>query len=142
LQTFLSSCHNLTGLPAKIGNLITEIPPRFGRLKSLAVNPSNFLVELDKKLSEEYADILEQEEELWSMKARLNWKVQGDCNTSFFHVSTLVRRKSNKIFRLKNAVGEWLDSEALMKEHILNSFKDLYCSQHSSSIPSLEGRVS
>lgn len=35
---------------------------------------------------------MQQEEEFWALKSRLNWAAHGDRNTSFFHVSTLVRR--------------------------------------------------
>ena len=37
--------------------------------------------------------------------------VQGDRNTTFYHVPTLVRRNRNWITAIKNSVGEWLNSE-------------------------------
>uniref|UniRef100_A0A2N9IFC0 CCHC-type domain-containing protein n=1 Tax=Fagus sylvatica TaxID=28930 RepID=A0A2N9IFC0_FAGSY len=42
------------------------------------------------------------EEEFWSVKSRYNWLIQGDRNTAFFHSSTLVRRKRNRILSIKD----------------------------------------
>ena len=76
-----------------------------GIQKALANNPSRFLIRLDKQLSEEYWEVNQQEEEFWSVKSRYNWLIQGDRNTAFFHTSTLIRRKRNKISCLKDRLG-------------------------------------
>ena len=68
-----------------------------GTQKALANNPIVFLLRLEKQLIEEYALIMLQEEEFWAFKSRLNAATYGDRNTSFFHVSTVVRRHRNKI---------------------------------------------
>jgi hypothetical protein len=34
--------------------------------------------------------------------------VEGDRNTSFFHTSTIVCRKFNKISRIRTSLGEWV----------------------------------
>ena len=49
------------------------------------------------------SNILNQEEELWALKSRINWMIQGDQNMSFYHVSTLIRRKHNKTLNLKDS---------------------------------------
>ena len=72
--------------------------------------------------------ILSQEEELWALKSRVNWMIQGDWNTAFYHVSTLVRRKRNQILAIKNAVGEWIYEDNGVKEHIRAGFKDIFTS--------------
>ena len=40
-------------------------------------------------------------------RSREEWIAYGDINTKFYHASTLVRRKRNRIERLKNNEGEW-----------------------------------
>ena len=70
--------------------------------------------------------ILSQEEELWALKFRVNWMIQGDRNTAFYHVSTLVRRKRNRIVAMKNAAGEWMSEESQIKEFIRRGFEDVY----------------
>ena len=66
----------------------------------------------------EYSLILMQEEEFWALKSRLNAASFGDRNTSFFHISTVVRRYRNKIRCIKNVVGNWLTEDIVVKEHI------------------------
>ena len=52
--------------------------------------------------------------------------VQGDRNTAFYHVSTLVRRNRNRITAIKNSVGEWLNSEEEVMAFIQRGFCDIY----------------
>ncbi|CAN1222018.1 LINE-1 retrotransposable element ORF2 protein [Linum grandiflorum] len=52
--------------------------------------------------------ILWREETLWMQKARVDWTLQGDRNTRYFHTTTLRRRHHNRIRGLKNEAGEWI----------------------------------
>lgn len=97
-----------------------------GAQKALANSPNEFLIHLEKKLIEEYSSILLQEEEFWALKSRLNAATFGDHNTSYFHVSTIVRRHKNKIRCIKDDRGEWITNEEGVKQHILASFEKLY----------------
>ena len=54
--------------------------------------------------------------------------IQGDRNTTFYHVSTLVRRKRYQILAIKNAVGEWIYENNGVKEHIRDGFRDVFTS--------------
>ena len=66
--------------------------------------------------------------------------VQGDRNTNFYHVSTLVRRKRNQILAIKDAVGEWFYEENAIKGIIRSGFIGVYTSSLSSvprSAPSI-----
>lgn len=70
--------------------------------------------------------ILCQEEEFWALKSRVNWAINGDRNTTFFHVSTLVRRHKNKIRSIKNVVGEWITNEEEIKNSILSDYQQFF----------------
>ena len=70
--------------------------------------------------------MLNQEEELWAIKSQVNWMIQEDRNTSFYHVSTLVRRKRNHIIAIKDACGEWIFEENAVKDYIRNGFAGIY----------------
>lgn len=59
----------------------------------MAIRLSNFLLNLESELLKELDNVLNQEEEIWVLKSRVNWMIQGDRNIAFYHVSTLVRRK-------------------------------------------------
>ena len=63
---------------------------------------------------------------MWALKSRVNWLIQGDRNTAFYHVSTLVRRKRNKISSIKDRMGEWLHDENEVKEFIREGFSSIY----------------
>ncbi|KAL4638398.1 hypothetical protein ACB092_03G143700 [Castanea dentata] len=92
------------------GNVFAKkkrIMARLGGIqKALANRPCNFLLNLQNQLSDEYNNILQLEEELWVMKARTNWIINGERNTSFFHLSTMVRRSKNRITCIQNVHGE------------------------------------
>lgn len=67
-----------------------------------ATNFSHNLQILEKDLVSEYNNILAQEEVLWFKKSRAKWIVQGERNTRYFHLSTIIRRWKSKISVLKD----------------------------------------
>ena len=85
-----------------------------------------FLLNLENDLLGDLDTVLNQEEEIWALKSRVNWMIQGDKNTAFYHVSTLVRRKRNKILAIKYLVGEWIYQEEDVKEFMKNGYSDIY----------------
>lgn len=98
---------------------------------SLISSPSAFLVDLEKRLQWELNLVLTHEEKIWALKFRINWMVFGDKNTSFYHLSTIVRRKRNRISAMKNSVGDWLYDEREVMNYIRKSFMELYTTSHS-----------
>ena len=54
-----------------------------GVQRAMAIRPSSSLVKLENNLLKELEIILNQEHELWALKSRVNWMVQGDRNTAF-----------------------------------------------------------
>ena len=119
------------------GNIFARKRKIMARLNGIqrvvAVRPSSSLLDLENNLLKELDVELGQEQDLWTLKSRINWMVQGDRNTAFFHVSTLVRRKRNQISAIKNGVGEWLYADAKIMEYIRKGFIDIYTSSSISS---------
>ena len=97
------------------------------------MRPSNSLLDLENNLLKELDVVLGQEQELWSLKSRINWMIQGDRNTAFFHVSTLIRRKRNQILAIKNGVGDWLYAEGEIMDFIRKGFIDTFTTSSISS---------
>ncbi|KAL5853259.1 hypothetical protein ACOSQ3_008377 [Xanthoceras sorbifolium] len=62
----------------------------------------------------------------WLQKSHVNWLKEGDKNTKFFHLSTLVCRRSNKLEGIKDKTGNWGTSLPLMKEVAIEYFKHLF----------------
>ena len=97
-----------------------------GTQKALASNPNPFLINLQNQLSEEYSLILQMEEEIWAMKARTNWIILGERNTSYFHMLALAWRSKNRITNIQNGDGEWVHDVEEVKGIFTSSFIKLY----------------
>lgn len=86
---------------------------------------SHNLDSLERDLKKDLESVLHQEESLWHQKSRVNWITKGDRNPKFFHLSTIVRRKRNKIDKLK-IDGEWVEEPSTLSSHIINNFNNLF----------------
>ncbi|KAL5752312.1 hypothetical protein ACOSQ2_022819 [Xanthoceras sorbifolium] len=84
----------------------------------------------EQNLANEYNKIIEQEELFWLQKSRNCWLKEGDRNTKFFHLSTLVRRRHNKLEGLKDTRGMWTVDKEAIKNIAVNYFKDLFKSNN------------
>ncbi|GKV12610.1 hypothetical protein SLEP1_g23732 [Rubroshorea leprosula] len=104
-----------------------------GIQKSPASNVSPFLWNLEKELLQEYENILNLEVDLWLMKSRTNWLVQGDRNTKFFHCSIVQHRSNNRIYGLKDQRGNWVYDGHSLATIVVDYFNDLFASSHTHS---------
>ena len=66
------------------------------------------------------------EEELWGIKSRTDWITQGEQNTTFFHLSTLIRRSNNRITQIMKEDGTWEENVERVKDVFTNGFDKLY----------------
>lgn len=57
--------------------------------------------------------------------------IQGDRNTSFYHISALARRKRNHIASVKNSAGDWITDERELMEYFRSGFISLYTTSQS-----------
>lgn len=96
-----------------------------GIQKSLDGNINTNLVNLESKLKLEYIDILNQEEQIWLQKSCMNWHIQGERNTKFFHTTTLVRRARNKINTLL-VNNVWVSDEDSLKRNVREFFINMF----------------
>ncbi|KAJ6341151.1 hypothetical protein OIU78_009342 [Salix suchowensis] len=90
------------------GCIFSEEEKYFGKTclvfkKRLCIAPNPFLNRLDLELSRE-----------------------GDRNTHFFHLSTIIRRRKNKIEGLQNTNGDWVSDMCGMKDIVVNYFQELF----------------
>ena len=93
---------------------------------AIANHSSHSLLDLEKVLHKELNTLLDQEEELWVQKSSINRLIEGDRNTTSHHLSTIVRRRRNKISCIKNDMGEWILSENGAMNHIRRGFEKLF----------------
>lgn len=52
---------------------------------------------------DELDEHLKREEIFWQKKAKTRWLEEGDANTHYFHITTIVHRRHNKIKCIQNA---------------------------------------
>ena len=88
--------------------------------------PSNELLEEETLLLKELDVVLEQEEVIWFQKSREKWIDHGDRNTSFFHTSTVIRRRRNRIECLKNDTDTWVSDGQELEQIVVDYFQRLY----------------
>ncbi|XP_068339108.1 uncharacterized protein [Pyrus communis] len=69
-----------------------------------------------------------QEESYWCQRSRVKWLREGDANTKFFHSSTLQRRRRNKVVKLRNEDGSWVDRPSQVRQLVENHFISVFCS--------------
>lgn len=98
---------------------------RLNGIQGAYMNRSNpFLEELEGKHQKGYQELLAQEELMWFQKSRAEWIKDGDRNTRYYHTKTIIRRRRNKVFALRNEAGEWTDDiEQLFKIMLFRSTK-------------------
>lgn len=84
------------------------------------------MVALRSELWVELNNILKQEEIFWFQKSRCNWLKMGDRNTKFFHASTIIRRKKNKIIALKDNDDCWVTDPGELKQLARDFYSNLF----------------
>ncbi|KAI5325859.1 hypothetical protein L3X38_034933 [Prunus dulcis] len=91
-----------------------------GIQRALRLEPNRFLNQFEVALVEEFNTLLDQEAICRHQKSRIKWLQAGDRNTKFFHLSTIIRRRRNKIERLKNEHGEWVEEASAIKDLVVS----------------------
>ena len=97
-----------------------------GIQKLLAQGHQPHLIKLESKLRKEMESVLNDEEMLWFQKSRLDAIRDGDRNTRYFHLSTIIRRKRNKIEALLDDAGNWVTDSEAVKDMVSNFWSRLF----------------
>lgn len=64
-------------------------------------------------------------ESIYRQQSRQMWLKERDKNTTFFKLSTLIRRRHNRIMAIKNN-GVWIQEEDRIAEYFIKHFEDLF----------------
>ncbi|XP_020208919.1 uncharacterized protein LOC109793859 [Cajanus cajan] len=94
--------------------------------RNLLQGPNTFLERLQVKLWSELDQILSQEEILWYQKSRCKWLKFGDRNTSYFHGTTIVRRRKSKINKLMDDNNNWITQTDDLENMVTSFYKALF----------------
>ena len=104
------------------------------RIKSLQANiveiqqkpPTRENLELEAALSLELDDWLLKDELRLKQKSRELWLKEGDRNSRFFHLFTLVRRRRNRTEEIKLEDGSRINNRFDIQSYFEENFKTLY----------------
>ena len=77
---------------------------------------------------------------LWKNSREL-WVKEGDCNSRFFHLSTIIRRKRNYISEIKLENGSWIRDREDIQRYFLDNFSSLYNTSHPQFLENLESLI-
>lgn len=92
----------------------------------LDVSQSDELLHKEEELIKELDVVMEQEEIVWFQKSREKWISEGDRNTKYFHTSTIIRRRKNRIEMLKNNDGVWISDPKELEDLAVAYYTRLY----------------
>ncbi|KAL8153455.1 hypothetical protein V2J09_011215 [Rumex salicifolius] len=92
-----------------------------GARRKQAIQPLRNLLHLEGSLCKELEDTLQQEHALWLQKSGTNFLLDGDRNTRYYHLSSMVRRRYNKILTLKSEDGEWITDHESLRQLVLRA---------------------
>lgn len=91
-----------------VKNLITE---KRGQIESLQLQQqTEKYIKREAVIQQDLDKILKGEEILWRDKAKSNQLEDGDANTKYFQITTIVNRRSNHINYLRWEDRSWTDS--------------------------------
>lgn len=74
-----------------------------------------------------------EEEIFWRQKSRAIWLKEGDRNTKYFHAKTKQGRARNRITKLKNSMGVWVETEDDIEQVAVEYFGNLFVTSNPSS---------
>ena len=89
-----------------------------GVQRALLNDPNPYLEDLQNKLWLDYETILFEEETLWFQKSWCKWISMGDCNTKYFHLFALAKRRRDCILALKVASDTWVHEPQIIKQMV------------------------
>lgn len=81
-----------------------------------------------KSLIAELNLLWKKDEIFWGQRPRNNWLNYGDKNSSNFHAITMKRRNMNRINRIQDELGSWIEDRNHISSHIMRFFQNLFCS--------------
>jgi hypothetical protein len=87
--------------------------------------PTDALLSQEKLANAVLEEALSRQEVFWQEKARLNWHLEGDRNTKYFHKLTKIKTSTKTITSLQD--GEHvLTDQSQIADHIVNYYKNLF----------------
>lgn len=82
-----------------------------------------------KRVQDQIEKLWKQDEIFWGQRSRLKWLKWGDRNSSFFYATTVQRRDRNRLHRIKDKNGDWVEGQEDIFREILDHFSEVYVAE-------------
>ncbi|KAK3009505.1 hypothetical protein RJ639_013870 [Escallonia herrerae] len=89
-------------------------------------DPSASNLEREKNLQCNLDEELKREESLWQDRSRYKRILEGDLNTKFFHLTTIIKRHRNAIDFIKDGEGTWITGTNQVERCFNNHFEQTF----------------
>jgi hypothetical protein len=99
-------------------------------------------VKLEASLLGELNEWLTCNDILWKQKYREIWLRDGEHNTKFFHLSTIIKCQKNSIDAIYSNLGDWLIDKKAIIDHFRSKFISLFMEEESFFPPDLANLIS
>ncbi|XP_031131809.1 uncharacterized protein LOC116033190 [Ipomoea triloba] len=84
------------------------------QMQSLRERRDNSSLTEFRTLDSKLAELIDQQNIFWRQRAKQHWLQCGDRNTKFFHLYASARRRKNRITRLQDTNGGWVERDGLL----------------------------
>jgi hypothetical protein len=119
---------------------INDLTEEIGKIQCGAILEENFTKEA--KLQNDLNIWLSRNESMWRQKSRKTWLKDGDRNSKFFHISTIIRRKKNSIDAIRGEDGVWRVKYSKIRDYMVGNFQHLFSEEPISFPSDLENLIS
>jgi hypothetical protein len=90
---------------------------------------TDMLGDLEKSAQVKLEEALTRQEWFWQEKATVNWHVEGDRNTTYFHRIAKIKNTTKTLSSIR--AGDLLLTEPnQIADHIVQYYKSLFCANH------------
>uniref|UniRef100_A0A803P438 CCHC-type domain-containing protein n=1 Tax=Cannabis sativa TaxID=3483 RepID=A0A803P438_CANSA len=103
---------------------LKDLKHSLGLIQGAPVTQS--LLENEAGIQLEILELEAKMEKIWKQKSRENWLKYGDNNTKFFHASTVVRRRKNRVSCIETSPNVWIPSRHDIDQYFQDKFQELY----------------
>ena len=79
-----------------------------------------------REIKEQIGQVWKSEEAYWFQRSRVKWLNLGDKNTKFFHQVTRQMSQVNKLVRIKNGNGEWVEDGEMIYRRFGDYYNELF----------------
>lgn len=117
------------------GNITRQIASCYRVLEQVQADwPSSETLEREKTIELELQSLSKKEKIMWLQRSRTSWLKEGDKNTSFFHRTATGRRKRNRITRIRNSTGVWIEDPTSIEKVFTDYFRNIFTSYSTNGV--------